>query len=659
MKITSQTIIASPTWTSSNMIITTPIPPASYQVIPTVWGSCKRKVECNYQEKLFPEYSAPNKRQKLSVSLASIESVPLEFNNMMEQAKTSNPNIPQRDEDKWFKKSKKPKLDHNTSLEDQKPLPLIPFVPVLMAPTLGQAPEPTTTTIVSQAPVPTTTIGQAPVPTQAPVLSVASSSTSTKKIKAKKKKSSTSTKQKKQASPIKKPASCFKKKKKTSKKKVTFHQGDVTGVSNVNDHFIMAEYLQYNKVKCDTPREIQKLVNARAQDFFELRKVFWQSNHRKCATHAAITAQFKGREYWEACGKPFLPEIQEIKDMGKGPYGTSWVPGVGEKMKAHMMCYLIPDSRAVLDSDSTSPGWNKIGKGKWAPINVPPPKKKKVRFHQFEVTGVQQLTDVYDHQQYLSYNKRKCINVHDLASSYDDQDTVKAIWNSQKRVCANQAAYKAGYINGRAHWNALGSPMLRRHDTIDDFDLGSGWEPEDGKIMLAHTLCEEFTKSQDFLSKHSSSQGWTKISKGKWMPCHFYLMDKPSEHFSEYHYSTGLPAIAIKDLFVDPIVVASESENDAGDEDIDFNDLDFGGNFDDDDEGNDDDAHNTTFIGEDEAATVPSVTAPSPTQQQPIADSLDELGSQWIGGVRRSSRLQTQMGTVYVNGLRRSARLQK
>ena len=67
----------------------------------------------------------------------------------------------------------------------------------------------------------------------------------------------------------------------------------------------------------------------------------------------------------------------------------------------------------------------------------------------------------------------------------------------------------------------------------------------------------------------------------------------------------------------------------------------------------------STSIGEDEAAAVPSVAVPSPIQQQPIADSLAELGSQWINGVRRSSRFQTQMGTVYVNGLRRSARLQK
>ena len=69
-----------------------------------------------------------------------------------------------------------------------------------------------------------------------------------------------------------------------------------------------------------------------------------------------------------------------------------------------------------------------------------------------------------------------------------------------------------------------------------------------------------------------------------------------------------------------------------------------------------------TNIGEDETVldVVPSPgeTVPVlPLEQQPVADSPSEMGSQWIGGRRRSARLQPQMGTVYVKGLRRSARL--
>jgi hypothetical protein len=40
-----------------------------------------------------------------------------------------------------------------------------------------------------------------------------------------------------------------------------------------------------------------------------------------------------------------------------------------------------------------------------------------------------------------------------------------------------------------------------------------------------------------------------------------------------------------------------------------------------------------------------------------MADSFSELGSHWIDGRRRSSRLQPQLGSVFVNGFRRSARL--
>ena len=68
-----------------------------------------------------------------------------------------------------------------------------------------------------------------------------------------------------------------------------------------------------------------------------------------------------------------------------------------------------------------------------------------------------------------------------------------------------------------------------------------------------------------------------------------------------------------------------------------------------------------TTIGEDEAVTFeapsPIETVPIPSKQQPVSDAHSNMGSQWIGGCRRSARLQPQMGTVFVKGLRRSARL--
>ena len=124
------------------------------------------------------------------------------------------------------------------------------------------------------------------------------------------------------------------------------------------------------------------------------------------------------------------------------------------------------------------------------------------------------------------------------------------------------------------------------------------------------------------------------------------LMDKPYNHFSAY-MSNGVPSITVKDLFVKPLgAVNDQIANYTDSEDLDFG---GGGAYDEDDE--------VESIGE--TADIPDeAPPPTPSGSSSMPDSLDDRGSQWINGLRRSARLQPQLGSVYVNGLRRSARLQ-
>ena len=321
--------------------------------------------------------------------------------------------------------------------------------------------------------------------------------------------------------------------KETSQKKVSFHQ--YMTCYHVTGLYPLQDYLAYNRVKCDkTPKVVR-------EDDLEKVKDFW-NGHREWTVWAAWHVhKQENQELWKACGKPSKPSFRKIETLEVGPDASAsgWLPE-NNIMDAHILFEILGKSRAVLNNDSSSLSWRKIGNGQWKANGLPAITPKNTNPLMQKING--------EFQRHLK------------------MDVLHLVY-----------------------------PKMKTSFLLDNPDFMDGHTVlKDGKLRMQMLLQKEMQRHQK-----QGMYDWVYEAHAKVVP---------SNH---------------------PFFKSAEEDQT--------------------------DQQQTTIIGEDEA-TVPSV-APSPEQQPMPADNLSELGSQWIGGVRRSSRLQTQMGTVYVNGLRRSARL--
>ncbi|KAL3939496.1 MAG: hypothetical protein SGARI_001354 [Bacillariaceae sp.] len=151
---------------------------------------------------------------------------------------------------------------------------------------------------------------------------------------------------------------------KKKKKSVRFAPDIIKGEQKLTDVYNHEDYQIYNKAKSWKGYHKKKAE-------VELCRIIilWNGVKRKIAVLAATKA-IPNRGTWLACG---MPNPQRNKIVGDSQH---WLPEGGACMKAHTHFENHLAIQSWQERDSSSPGWKKLSKGKWAPVKefyVEPP----------------------------------------------------------------------------------------------------------------------------------------------------------------------------------------------------------------------------------------------------------------------------------------------